>query len=1848
MDASPKRDWSQALAEVQERTAASYHSVLRYHANDRNHVGTVKLTLRLLCGTLHSLSLLVEEFTAHGKGWMHFQKINPDFNLLDELSTTLENLNQQMGHESLDQNVLKHLQRLLGVFTTAAATDNYFALVIALSNSTSRIPPSNHFVPKESDRANGQNGSTEESAQYSFDAAETCVSNLLDPIHNRKPDSCFSFRNYAAQRDAMHPSYGESALRLPNIAEKHWESALQPFEVPDSHEIKIIQADLKRLFHPKKTANFEQWILEYARKQWPERFDTTSRALSMQPLSRLMSVVFDPSFRTLHVAAALGLPSLCQWLISEEQKGIVRQSSPIGVSFYCALLGPNALLGRVDDPVQLLVDMRPSSHQEKTLQLLLDAGALRHLETTGIGPSKDEHVSLATLSFLVCHNLRAPQLFLNILESGVNFDERFVQLFEGDNSILKHWPSILSQISRPFLESVLPAILDKSVIGYDSYEDMSSLARGIYDIIDHYDEESTWIEPTTRKLDVSDNTYDFMVREAVQEGDVAIVRRLIQDSRWDPDIFITGKRTVSTSAGGTSLPPTPLKGTSLLHYAVESNGLPLVRIILKSRKDVNVHVRNNNDQTPLMLSESPEIFKLLHDYGARTTDTDDVGRNVWHFAAANSDIDLIDCLVENDENMDENLRGLMLGGQTPIAQGILYPFKQMRKEPKSTIRPPISALHMLKVCKRDPAYLQSTIPLLFLAAEWGSEELASSLIDFGADAAFVDDKGQSALHFLNVSATEGLILALQKACHAPVLNKEGMTPAETIFAAFNETAKLGRFPDKPLNHPANSRSLLASAYELLLTTETLASCDSTGAGLWERFAQKVICQWGPQWRTESTASASLRTAVNCLINAGAVASYEQENNQSGLIPVLEGWTKTSLDRVSAASWIGDILELIFHASSRRYEFSDSPEAVKYLKLAIRQGNHVIVQDLVGMKVSLHVRHDGVSAMELACQVYNGCDETMFNTLLDHADPSKLNDTDPSGVGLLHKLIDGMVLDRDRKLEALLRRGCDPNPPPGIGKDPVLVSYVKERQIDAALTLLHFGADPSATNSFGMDAAIAAASRGSLRILEEIRHCKPGFDWGRKCVSHFAIWGATGMDRTTTMRDCTALHLAAHNGHEAVLQLYIKDLGLDIESATVDELWRPLHSAVVGGFASCVRTLLEHGADPAARDYQGCTPLTVAVHNNRIEATRVLLDLGLKNNSHMDIAEPFVRAVVTGRKDIIRLFKPYLMTIVPGPPNGLGVPNTSPKVVGVVLENLIAGGNMDDCAKVLDLVEPSARDSIRLACGKCSPMVLALKLQHFHISRLFIELGMTSHFVGGHCFRHIGGFFPGMSGQLFEPTALHYAINRLKSEISTDEKAVVTQLQDLSDWTQYSLSPMHTAARREDDVGARLIVDHIREHPERYIRLLREPRRWPQPNSSVLDNREIIAKQTDDDTPSTSDGIIRQIVNQRVASHDHSAYEKGTTPLLTAISNSFLETTRFLVEHGADVNMPHENNATTPLHEAVSNDFVEGARYLLEKGANHNLRDSQSYTPLALAVVLGHFEMAQLLVDHGANLEVYDSDGVGLLSICGEKAMHPEMFVWLLSLGLDPYKPDKSGYTPVHDTILSNGLPGIVFNYGFDFSRVSEIRKGLLSLIIEFVQGKANGVLIRLLKRLPKEKKLEMVNSIPTAFISPLCNAVVQDEMGCLHTLLAHGADVDVEGSVEGSALMVACAIGRFDAVRVLVYRGAKIAYDTVLADGCRVFRSALAYAEPFPEIVRWLLVERHTSQRRLEFCTDGSAGLEEVVMPWSGIHVAGYELVGAGAHGVRKREESSLDFAERLDEIRRSLRGMSVRVLNLD
>lgn len=98
------------------------------------------------------------------------------------------------------------------------------------------------------------------------------------------------------------------------------------------------------------------------------------------------------------------------------------------------------------------------------------------------------------------------------------------------------------------------------------------------------------------------------------------------------------------------------------------------------------------------------------------------------------------------------------------------------------------------------------------------------------------------------------------------------------------------------------------------------------------------------------------------------------------------------------------------------------------------------------------------------------------------------------------------------------------------------------------------------------------------------------------------------------------------------------------------------------------------------------------------------------------------------------------------------------------------------------------------------------------------------------------------------------------------------------------------------------------------------------------------------------------------------------PLRAAILNQRMETIRYLVENGANINV--RDTEFTPLDEAIRENNFEIFKFLVDNGADVNLSSNRKeFSPLHSAIQRDNIEMIKYLVEHGARLDIPDYQGI---------------------------------------------------------------------------------------------------------------------------------------------------------------------------------------------------------------------------------------------------------------------------------
>lgn len=109
--------------------------------------------------------------------------------------------------------------------------------------------------------------------------------------------------------------------------------------------------------------------------------------------------------------------------------------------------------------------------------------------------------------------------------------------------------------------------------------------------------------------------------------------------------------------------------------------------------------------------------------------------------------------------------------------------------------------------------------------------------------------------------------------------------------------------------------------------------------------------------------------------------------------------------------------------------------------------------------------------------------------------------------------------------------------------------------------------------------------------------------------------------------------------------------------------------------------------------------------------------------------------------------------------------------------------------------------------------------------------------------------------------------------------------------------------------------------------------------------------------------------------------KGDSLLMLASYHGALQTTRMLIQKGAQVDA-YNDRGQTPLAGACFKGNLEMVKLLVENGANIDANNGMGLTPYSFAVMFGRSEIAQYLLDMHPKPSFFKRASSGVLKVIG--------------------------------------------------------------------------------------------------------------------------------------------------------------------------------------------------------------------------------------------------------------------------
>ncbi|KAH7323128.1 ankyrin repeat-containing domain protein [Stachybotrys elegans] len=1012
--------------------------------------------------------------------------------------------------------------------------------------------------------------------------ATICLRYLILKDHEHLPEATEQGVASILERIRDRPLYEFAAINWPWLAS----------EITSDVEVSTL---LRQLFQQPKTPNFSSWAIEVIRhclvQPGKEAFYFWERAdlgRSLENAAKIISAVLRPDFTPLHMAAALGLTDVCRELLHNGAPKSLR--SEFGTPLQCALasFAVFADVAISDDRTYNIGELNHNQGaRRETVQLFLQAECQIDLQLS----TPFQLVSTLSLPAITSYYGDGLEVVVDLIKAGIavcdtdvacfrrrysrimtNWSpEKFKEFFEGDSGIA----SLLEALSGPGEEGSPKGRLFTETLNFSRSMKLDCLS----------DKKSTYAVEGTSPSEI--RSYALSL---IKTNDVL---------QFEPLLGGIHSELVSSIGIDPSRP-----SWSPIHLAVASNALDVLLSMLKHGLDHAVIT--DDGLTPVQLcweDQDADALQALLNHGASTTICDDEGMTIWHSASTAGSTMVMRLLLGLDEK-EEALQMRSEQGRTPICEALASGHENI-------------VLDLLEHC-HTASFWGSNLSIFRGAASMKSPKVVRALLEMGMEIDGLDDDPQgNPLHSLNVRCSIECVNLLKDSFPLEQRRLEdGRTPLELLIS---RAAKEGVVLDSDIIEAMVPESAISNAKE--------------GQELW-----CFVCKYIAIYHESN----GLQRIANILVKFKIHEYFEQTRCIPALVPLAEEICRDTLDMHKTVlngdenppkyvdwSKISAAIHFISTNSGRWDMGSNDPSLVRLLSEAILHDDHATITLLISHGINLHSTIDQLSPFELACTPEINISTTTYEYLLEQTTVDQINDTTSltCGLGFLH-LTAGFCRSGGayNKLEKLLAKGENCDLPLSATQATPLLHHILADAVDTANLLLDWGADPWRMDCQGYDAALGAAFRGHLPLLQKIAikvqiGQSDGY-WSR----HINAWGAN------------ALHLAAARGHVDCLQFYLDQnllSNIDCRDATLET---PMHYAAENDQHSTIDFLVRRGGNIDATDCDGWTPLHTAAHFGSLDTVRRLINLGAKYKVCHAGCSPLALAFQAGHENVAEVLQ----------------------------------------------------------------------------------------------------------------------------------------------------------------------------------------------------------------------------------------------------------------------------------------------------------------------------------------------------------------------------------------------------------------------------------------------------------------------------------------------------------------------------------------------------------------------------------------------------------------------------------
>lgn len=256
--------------------------------------------------------------------------------------------------------------------------------------------------------------------------------------------------------------------------------------------------------------------------------------------------------------------------------------------------------------------------------------------------------------------------------------------------------------------------------------------------------------------------------------------------------------------------------------------------------------------------------------------------------------------------------------------------------------------------------------------------------------------------------------------------------------------------------------------------------------------------------------------------------------------------------------------------------------------------------------------------------------------------------------------------------------------------------------------------------------------------------------------------------------------------------------------------------------------------------------------------------------------------------------------------------------------------------------------------------------------------------------------------------------------------------------------------------------------------------------------------------------------------------EGKTPLIIAVGNSYIDTTKILIENGANINEV-DFEGWSALSYAVNNGDIEIAKLLLENKAK--IKD-ELLIAIKSPIVESSINMMKLLIDNKANINYTDENGFNPLNMAIESG-DMELTKFLITNGANVNSLMQDGVSLIGYAIAQNNMDllQILIENGANVNYTNGDSWADTPLKTASRLGLDNVVRILLTRNAD-------INAVDMNGNTALHTAALNSQLSIVKLLLEKNPNLDIQNKVGNTALHLAVISGNIDIVGELVLKGA--------------------------------------------------------------------------------------------------------------